>query len=89
VGNRRLWGGLETVILIIAFPALVAVVLYLRLFRPWQLRWGATDTEVNRSLPGDDLLDKPTFNATRAITIDARPENVWSWLVQVGVKRGG
>jgi hypothetical protein len=89
VGNRRLWGGLETVIQLIAFLALVAAVLYLRLFRPWQLRWGATDTEVSRSLPGDDLLGKPTFNATRAITIDARPENVWSWLVQVGVKRGG
>jgi hypothetical protein len=69
--------------------ALVAAVLYLRRFRPWQLRWGATDAEVSRSMPGDDLLSAPAFNATRAITIDAEPENVWSWLVQVGVKRGG
>jgi hypothetical protein len=74
---------------LIAFLALVAVLLYLRLFRPWQLRWGATDSEVSRSMPGDSLLNEPAFNGTRAITIVARPENVWSWLVQVGVKRGG
>lgn len=74
---------------LIAALAVVAVVLYLRRFRPWQLRWGATNGEVSRSMPGDELLTAPTFNATRAITIAARPENVWSWLVQVGVKRGG
>lgn len=67
----------------------LAVALYLGRFRPWQLRWGATDLELARTLPGDDLLHAPAFNATRAITIHARPENVWSWLVQVGVKRGG
>ena len=76
-------------LLIAAVSAVVAALLYMRRFRPWQLRWGATDAEIARSLPGDELLDAPAFNATRAITIDARPENVWSWLVQVGVKRGG
>jgi hypothetical protein len=75
--------------ILIAGVALVAVVLYLRRFRPWQLRWGATYSELSRTLPGDELLSSPTFNATRAITIHARPEIVWSWLVQVGVKRGG
>ena len=75
--------------LIGAVSVVVAALLYMLRFRPWQLRWGATDAEIARSLPGDELLDAPAFNATRAITIDARPENVWSWLVQVGVKRGG
>jgi hypothetical protein len=74
-------------VLLVGVP--LAAVFYLRVFRPWQLRWGASDAELARSLPGDDLLTSPTFNATRAITIDARPENVWPWLVQVGVKRGG
>jgi hypothetical protein len=73
----------------VVLSAATAAILYVRRFRPWQLRWGATDAELRRSLPGDDLLHAPAFNATRAITIDARPENVWSWLVQVGVKRGG
>jgi hypothetical protein len=56
--------------------------------RPWHARWGATDEEVARALPGDELL--PDANVTtRAITIDARPEEVWPWLVQLGYGRGG
>ncbi|HSK91267.1 MAG TPA: hypothetical protein VK875_08135 [Euzebyales bacterium] len=42
-----------------------------------------------RPLPGDDLVTRPTFNATRAITIAAAPEEIWPWLVQVGVTRAG
>src|SRR6266508_6957465 len=80
---------MPTPILLAPALALMAALLYMRRLRPWQLRWGATDAEVVGALPGDDLLNGPGFNATRAITIDARPENVWSWLVQVGVKRGG
>jgi hypothetical protein len=62
---------------------------YLEAYRPWQLRWGATDAEVGRALPGDGLVDSPTFDATRAITVGAPPEAVWPWLVQVGVNRAG
>jgi hypothetical protein len=77
--------------LVIAAAGLVAllVVTYVRVYRPWQLRWGATAEEVARSLPGDELVLAPTFDATRAITIQAQPEAVWPWLVQVGVKRAG
>lgn len=64
-------------------------VAYLQFFRPWQLRWGATADEVGRTLPGDDVVADPTFNATRAITIAARPDQIWPWLLQVGVKRAG
>jgi hypothetical protein len=62
---------------------------YLRFIRPWQLRWGATDEEVGRAMPGDDVVKHPTFNATRAVTIQARPEEIWPWLVQIGCKRAG
>ena len=68
---------------------LTAVIGYLRFFRPWQLRWGATPAEVTRPLPGDEVVPEPTFDATRAITIAAAPEQVWPWLLQVGVKRAG
>lgn len=67
----------------------VACGVYLRFIRPWQLRWGATDEEVARTLPGDDVVKHPTFNATRAVTIQARPEEIWPWLVQIGCKRAG
>lgn len=62
---------------------------YLRFIRPRQLRWGATDEEVSRVMPGDDVVNHPTFNATRAVTIRARPEEVWPWLVQIGITRAG
>jgi hypothetical protein len=57
--------------------------------RPRQLTWGATSEEAKRSLPGDELVARPVFDATRAITIDARPEEIWPWLVQVGLGRAG
>jgi hypothetical protein len=61
----------------------------LRLIRPWQLRWGATNEEVARPLPGDGDVPQPSFNATRAVTVTALPEEIWPWLVQIGVTRAG
>jgi len=62
---------------------------YIFAIRPWHLRWGATDEEVKRALPGDDLVPAPKLNATHAITIDAPPAEVWPWLAQIGQGRGG
>jgi hypothetical protein len=67
----------------------LAVTVYARYVRPWQLTWGATPEEVSRHLPSDELVTGPSFNATRAISIAARPKDVWPWLVQVGVTRAG
>lgn len=58
-------------------------------FRPWYLRWGATDQEVTDPLPGDDLVPGPKIQSTRAITIDAPVDDVWPWLVQMGYGRAG
>lgn len=60
-----------------------------RLLQPWHERWGATDEEIAVPLPGDDLVAEPAKQVTRAITIDARPEDVWPWIVQLGADRGG
>ncbi len=73
--------------LLLALP--VSAVAYVRCLRPWQLTWGATAEEVSRRLPSDDLVLAPTFNATRAITVAAPPEQVWPWIVQMGVTRAG
>ena len=67
----------------------VALPVYLKIVRPRQVRWGATDEEVSRWMPGDDIVDNPTFNATRAITIEAAPEEIWPWIVQMGLGRAG
>jgi hypothetical protein len=71
--------------------ALVAAPLFAiaPLIRRWHLRWGATDAEVEGPMPGDEIVLHPSFDATRAITIAAPPEDVWPWLVQVGWGRAG
>ncbi len=68
--------------------ALLAAV-YVRYIRPAQLSWGATSAECSRSLPEDQSVDSPIFDATRAITIHARPEQIYPWLVQMGFGRAG
>ena len=75
--------------LTVAGAAILAVTAYERLVRPWQERWGATDDEVAADLSGDELTVEPASQSTRAITIDAPPEQVWPWLVQLGADRGG
>jgi hypothetical protein len=46
-------------------------------------RWGATDAEVARRYPCDELVAEPTLQAWRAVTIDASPAQVWQWLIQI------
>jgi len=76
-------------IIVIAPILVILVLIYLAIFRRWQLHWGATDHEIKRSMPGDEIVSQPTFNATRAVTIHAPPENIYPWIVQMGVTRAG
>lgn len=57
--------------------------------RPWHLRWGASDAELRRPLPGDERIPNPKLEATHAITIHAPAAAVWPWLAQMGQGRGG
>ncbi|HYU35099.1 MAG TPA: SRPBCC family protein [Thermoanaerobaculia bacterium] len=57
--------------------------------RPWFLNWGATDAEIGKALPGDDLCPGARSTATRAMTIHAPAEEVWRWIAQIGQDRGG
>jgi hypothetical protein len=74
---KRFFAGLSIMLLVVILGYLA--------IRPWHLRWGATDKDVARAMPGD--LEH--IGWTRAITIDALPERVWPWLVQWGQGRGG
>ena len=62
---------------------------YVKVVRPWALRWGATDQEAARRLPGDGVVQRADFVATRAITIHATADQGWPWLVQIGSGRAG
>jgi hypothetical protein len=62
---------------------------YVVLGRRWQLRWGATDQELDEALPGDSLIASPNLTATRAITVRTSADRVWPWIAQLGQGRGG
>lgn len=76
---------------LLAGLGLVVIMLtaYLMLARPYQMHWGAAQEEIARSMPGDELDTRPTFLATRAITIKGTPQEIWPWLVQMGYDRAG
>lgn len=59
------------------------------LLRRWYNRWGATNRETVEHLAGDELVPEPKLGYTRAVSIDAPPEEVWRWLIQFGQGRGG
>ncbi len=63
--------------------------LYLGTVRPWTRTWGATEQEAEDELPGDDQITHPRLETTRAVTIEADPEDIWPWLVQIGQDRAG
>lgn len=66
-----------------------AIAAYVYFIRPWHLRWGSSDNETDQRLPGDDFVRNPKLQATHAVDIQAKPEDVWPWLVQIGQGRGG
>ena len=66
-----------------------AVAAYGLVVRPWYLHWGMRRDEKQLSLPGDEWVQQPFYETTRAITIHALAPRVWPWLVQMGVGRGG
>ena len=72
--------------ILVAGGLLVAYHLFVR---PWHLDWGATDDEMDRELPGDELVPAPGSETTRAVTVEAHSDEVWPWIVQLGQGRGG
>jgi hypothetical protein len=76
-------------LLIIFLLIVVFFIVYFGWLRAWQLRWGATDEELSRSMPGDDIVPAPSFDATRAVTVNAPPQDIFPWIVQMGVTRAG
>ena len=69
--------------------ACIAAALLTPFLRSWRIRWGATDAEVSRSLPGDDLVPHPKWGYTHAISVRASAADIWPWLAQMGQGRGG
>jgi protein-S-isoprenylcysteine O-methyltransferase Ste14 len=72
-----------------ALAAAVAAASFFLLVRPVMLGLGVSRAEREASWPGDEYIANVRSGYTQAIEIDAPPEAVWPWLVQVGHKRAG
>ena len=59
------------------------------LLRPRMNRWGTRPYEWKRSYPGDEVVSPANYQAMMAIDVNAPPEAIWPWLVQLGRARGG
>lgn len=55
----------------------------------FELLCRASAEEQRRRLPGDELVPHPMWTITHAITINAPPEAVWPWVIQMGSGRAG
>ena len=73
---------------VLAGLAILSVIVIVALM-PWMDRWGASDAETAATLAGDELVPSPRISYTRAISINAAPEEIYPWLVQLGAERGG
>jgi hypothetical protein len=67
----------------------VLAVATVALLTPSMDRWGATDSEMAATFPGDELVPQPASFVNRAVTINAAPEQIYPWLVQLGAEKGG
>lgn len=73
---------------ILAGLAVLAVAI-IAMLTPWMDRWGATDEEIAATFPGDELLLEPASFLNRAVTVNAMPEEIYPWIVQLGADKGG
>lgn len=72
------------------FAGLIALfVIAIILLTPWMDRWGTTQAEIQATFPGDELVPAPASFVNRAVTIQASPEQIYPWLVQMGGGKGG
>ena len=54
-----------------------------------RLRVRALGDEVRRQMPGDEIVPDAEDQWTNAVTIHARPADIWPWILQMGCTRAG
>ena len=87
VGTVALW--VVGVVVGLLVLIIVASLIVPPLTRSFTDRWGATKAETAEKAPGDDLFPATREISTKAVTINAPPDLVYSLLVQMGQHRGG
>lgn len=87
--KRRQPGRFWRILAVAAAVWVGVTIVYLLFLWPWMRTWGATQAEVNATLPGDDIVPAANLRTTKGITIQAPPAAIYPWLLQIGVDRGG
>lgn len=49
----------------------------------------ASPEEISAARAGDDIISRADVVMDRAFTVDATPDSVWPWLLQLGKRRAG
>ena len=78
---------LKTIGILAALGILVVLIMFSLV--PWMDRYGATDEEIAASFTRDELVPSPRISYTRAVSINASPEEVYPWIAQLGADKGG
>ena len=71
------------------FVLVLLLLVYNWLIFPALLGMGATRSEFNRTMPGDELVESKDYKNTLAITINKPASDVWPWIAQMGLNKGG
>lgn len=66
-----------------------AVTFYIVFLRFFFMHWGATIHETERSYPGDSIVPQPNYVNILAVTVHKPASDVWPWVAQMGVNKGG
>jgi hypothetical protein len=83
--THRLWNWLLDVVILL----LLGFGFFQAILWPWMSAWGSTPTEQVQALPGDELVPTANIQTTKGLTIQATPAEIYPWLLQLGVDRGG
>lgn len=68
----------------------IIIACYLTFFlKPIRDKWGLKKEDMQRTFPGDELIEQPNAHYTHAIEINAPSQDVWCWIAQMGQGRGG
>jgi hypothetical protein len=73
--------------ILIAIIALLVVIV--NILTPWMDRWGTTADERAARFPGDDLVKSSARMVNRGLTINAVPDQIYPWILQIGADKSG
>jgi hypothetical protein len=81
---------MRKVILGLLVVTVLFILAYLPVISPFLSSRGSTDSEMSMSLPGDDLfMPGHKINMTQSVTVNATPDRIWPWMVQIGQDKAG